>query len=179
VRLGPAFGPFDTLPGIQTGAPPWGPGNGTQLKPRLLAMGLAPLPQEGTVVHIHQHLDLYVDGRKITVPALIGISIAQKFFSPIHTHDTTGIIHVESATASAFSLGQAFGVWGVPLAADRIGGLGGGGGKLLRTWVNGRPVAGDPTRIVLDAHQEIVIAYGTQAQMPKTVPSSYAFPAGL
>jgi hypothetical protein len=32
---------------------------------------------------------------------------------------------------------------------------------------------------VLAEHQQIVLAYGTPAQMPKPVPSSYRFPAGL
>jgi hypothetical protein len=179
VQLGPSFGSFAKLPGVQNTAPPWGPGNGPQLKARLLAMGLKPLSAEGTVIHIHQHLDIYVDGKKVTVPALIGISTAQQFISDLHTHDPTGIIHVESATASSFSLGQVFGVWGVPLSAGAIGSLKTGGGKVLKTWVNGKEISGDPTRIVVEAHQEIVVAYGTEAQMPKQVPASYAFPAGL
>jgi hypothetical protein len=178
VQLGPAFGSFSGLPGTQRTAPPWGPGNGPTLRPRLKAMGLSPLPQEGTVVHIHQHLDLYVDGRRQTIPALIGISTAERFFSPLHTHDTTGILHVESATASSFSLGQFFGVWGVQLTPTCIGSDCTGHGKVLRAWVDGKPVAADPTRIVLASHQEIVLAYGTPAQMPKNVPSSYTFPAG-
>ena len=67
--------------------PPWDNG-GTQLRARLKAIGLPPLPQEGTVIHIHQHLDLYVDGKKVTVPALIGIgeSGGQPFFAELHTH---------------------------------------------------------------------------------------------
>jgi hypothetical protein len=179
VQLGPAFGSFSTLPGTQRTVPPWNADDGTSLRGRLKAMGLAPLPQEGTVVHIHQHLDLYVNGQKVTVPALIGISEVGQFFSPLHTHDPTGIIHVESATASSFSLGEFFGVWGVQLTRTTIGSLHTGNGKVLRTWVNGKPLNADPTRIVLTPHQEIVIAYGTPAQMPAQVPSSYAFPAGL
>src|SRR4051794_30351292 len=81
VRLGPAFGSFASLPGVQNTPPPWNPGNGPALKPRLLAMGLQPLSQEGAVVHIHQHLDIYVDGRKVTLPASIGISATQQFIS--------------------------------------------------------------------------------------------------
>jgi hypothetical protein len=176
--LGPSFGSFATLPGVQRKPPPWGPNDGPTLKPRLLAMGLQPLPQEGAVVHIHQHLDLFVGGTRVTVPAGIGISAVQRFFSPLHTHDTTGVLHVESATASEFSLGQVFGVWGVPLNRRCIGSLCAGGGKELRAWVNGEPVDADPTRIVLASHQEIVLAFGTPGQMPKDIPRSYDFPAG-
>jgi hypothetical protein len=179
VRLGPAFGSFATLPGIQRTPPPWSAGNGPALGPRLKAIGIPASPMEGAVVHIHQHLDLWVRGRKLTVPANIGISLTEGFLSPLHTHDTTGIIHVESHTAEEFSLGQFFGVWGVPLNATTIGSLHAGGPERLRAWVNGTPLNADPTRIVLAAHQEIAIAYGTEAQMPTKVPSSYAFPAGL
>lgn len=45
--------------------------------------------------------------------------------------------------------------------------------------MNGRAVPGDPTRIVLDEHQEIVLAYGTPEQIPDPIPSSDEFPAGL
>jgi len=176
-ELGPSFDTIASLPGAQRSGPPWNSG-AAKLQQRLKAIGLSPLPVEGNVVHIHQHLDLYVNGRHVTVPALIGIDPGH-FFSPLHTHDTSGILHVESPTESAFSLGQFFAVWGVPLSARRIGTLATAGGAQLRSWVNGRPLGADPTRIVLAPHQEIVIAYGTAAQMPKKVPSSYTFPEGL
>ena len=98
----------------------------------------------------------------------------------MHTHlQTEGVLHVESPTQESFSLGQFFAVWGVRLDAD-----------VHRRRVRRRRQAaahvgqrhagrGDPTRIVLDEHQEIVIAVGTPAQVPDPVPSSYDFPAGL
>jgi hypothetical protein len=86
-------------------------------------------------------------------------------------------MHVESPTQRSFGLGQFFAVWGVPLSASCIGSLCETGAKQLRTWVNGDEVTADPTRIVLDEHQEIVLAYGTKAQMPDPVPSSYDFAA--
>ena len=63
-------------------------------------------------------------------------------------------------------------MWGLPLDAKCIGSLCEKGSKQLRTWVNGKPLNADPTRLVLEAHQEIVIAYGTAAQVPKPVPST-------
>jgi hypothetical protein len=165
-----------TLPGAQTGPPPWNAGT-DQLQERLQALNLPALPAEGTVVHIHQHLDLYVDGKHVTVPALIGIG--QTFISPLHTHDTSGVLHVESDKQRSFTLGQVFGVWGVPLSANQIGGLQAGGAKQLRAWVNGNPFAGDPSTIGLASHEEIVLAYGTAAQTPKPVPSRFAFPPGV
>ncbi len=166
------------LPGAQTGPPPWNAG-GDQLAQRLAALQLPALPAEGTVLHIHQHLDVFADGKHVTVPAGLGIDPGQTFISPLHTHDTSGIMHVESPTPETFTLGQFFGVWGVPLDSKRIGGLQVGGGKELRAWVNGNPVSGDPSKIALASHEEIVVAYGTQAQMPKKVPARYSFPPGV
>jgi hypothetical protein len=166
-----------TLPGAQTGPPPWNAG-GDQLQQRLDALGLPALAAEGTVLHIHQHLDLFVDGKRVTVPAGIGIDPAQQFIAPLHTHDPSGLLHVESDTQQTFTLGQIFGVWGVPLNPTTLGGLRTGAGKQLKTWVNGKPLRGDPGKINLASHQEIVIAYGTPAQMPKPVPASYSFGPG-
>jgi hypothetical protein len=45
----------------------------------------------------------------------------------------------------------------------------------LHWWVNGKPQQGDPSHLVLKAHQEIAIAYGTP---PAHVPSSFAFEPG-
>jgi hypothetical protein len=165
------------LPGAQTGPPPWDAG-GNQLAQRLDALGLPALPAEGTVLHIHQHLDVFANGKVVTVPAGIGIDPAQQFISPLHTHDPTGIMHVESPTPETFTLGQFFGVWGVPLDRTHIGGLQAGAGKELRAWVNGSPASGDPAKIALASHQEIVLAYGTPAQMPRKVPARYSFPPG-
>jgi hypothetical protein len=165
------------LPGAQNGPAPWNAG-GDQLQARLDAIGLPALLAEGTVLHIHQHLDLFVDGKRVTVPAGIGIDPGQQFISPLHTHDASGVLHVESDTPKTFTLGQVFGVWGVPLSKTLLGGMQAGGGKQIRTWVNGKPIAGDPSKIDLASHQEIVLAYGTAAQMPKPLPSRYSFPAG-
>ncbi len=178
VKLGPAFGSMSSLAGILSTPPPWSANNDdAQLQLRLRAMGLNPLTAEGQAVHIHQHLDIFVGGRKVTVPAQIGISATGAFISDLHTHDATGIMHVESPTVTSFSLGQFFAVWGVLLDERCIGDRCAAGGRSLRAWVNGKPVSADPTRIVLAEHQEIVLAYGTPAQDPKPLPATYDFAA--
>ena len=64
--------PWSQLGALQTGPPPWNNGVG-RLTGRLAPLGLHALGAEGTVLHIHQHLDLYVNGKRVTLPALIGI----------------------------------------------------------------------------------------------------------
>jgi hypothetical protein len=86
-------------------------------------------------------------------------------------------MHVESPTRRDFTLGQFFAVWGLPLSADCIGSLCEKGARTLRVWVNGDEVSADPTRVVLAEHQEIVIAYGTAAQVPDPLPTSFDFAA--
>jgi hypothetical protein len=166
------------LPGLQTGPAPWS-ANTADLAARLKAIGLPPLsPFEGTAVHIHQHLDLYVDGHRVPVPALIGIDPAVGF-APLHVHDTSGVLHVESPTVRTYTLGQFFAVWGVRFTPSCLGGYCASGDRQLRVYVNGAAVHGDPTTLTLVSHQEIVVAFGTAAQLPSPIPSSYAFAPGL
>jgi len=166
------------LADLQTGPAPW-PANTAGLAERLGAIGVPPLsPVEGTVVHIHQHLDLYVDGRKVTVPAGIGIDPAVGY-APLHTHDTSGVVHVESPTVRSYTLGEFFAVWGLRFTPSCLGGYCAGGSRRLRVYVDGHAYRGDPTTLVLRAHQELVVAFGTAAQLPSPIPASYPFPPGL
>ncbi|MEV4513431.1 hypothetical protein AB0K00_31215 [Dactylosporangium sp. NPDC049525] len=64
------------------------------------------------------------------------------------------------------------------LSANQIGGLKAGDGKVLQSYVNGKPYQGDPAGIILHAHDEIAIAYSTPAQQADPS-STYAFSAGL
>jgi len=148
------------------------------LHARLEAAGLQVLRAEGQVQHTHQHLDLYVDGSHVTIHAGIGIDTTVGIIAPIHTHDATGIIHVESPVVRDFTLGELFAVWGVRFDAHCVGDTCDGNGRVLTVEVNGQPFTGDPATLVLAAHQEIVVAIGTAAQLPSPNPSSYQFPAG-
>jgi hypothetical protein len=161
------------LAGLQTGPAPWNQGLDT-LPDRLEPLGLHDLTNEGQVVHIHQHLDIYVNGKHQPVPANIGIYDGQ-FLTELHTHDPSGIMHVESPTKREFDLGQFFGVWGVRLNANCVGGY----CRPATQWtvyVNGQTSVGNPAAIVLKEHQEIAFAIGTP---PNQIPSTYKFPPGL
>lgn len=167
-----------TLPGTQTGAAPWPP-ELDHLRARLTALGLPAAPSMAETLHIHVHLDVFVDGRRVEVPMNIGINEAQGFLTSLHTHDATGIVHIESPIVRTFTLGQVFDVWGVRFTSDCVGGYCSGGDKLVRVYVDGKPVSGDPRLLRLAAHQEIVVAYGTSDQLPRPIPSTYSFPQGL
>ena len=180
-RSGPSHRPVSAAGGgtikwgsvrhLQTSAPPW-PSESGLLPQRLRASGLDALTTEGTLLHHHAHLDLFVYGRRVTVPALVGIDERAGFLTELHTHDPSGIIHVESPVQLAFTLGQFFCEWGVKLNATCLGPYRG----RLAWWVNGRRMHGNPALLALEQHQEIAIAAG---RPPTTVPTSYDFPPGL
>jgi hypothetical protein len=153
------------LQGLATGPPPW-PAETGRLRARLVAIGVP--ARAGTTLHTHQHLDVFVNGQRVNVPA--GIGIGEGFISPLHTHDASGVIHVESTTVRSYSLAEFFAVWGVRLTNTCLGDECGEG--KLHFFVNGKPAAADPNLIVLTHHQEIAVAFGPP---PVPVPSSYGF----
>jgi hypothetical protein len=159
--------------------PPWPlPTNAAN---NIAAAGLQVLGAETLTVHYHAHLDVIVNGKPVTVPAEVGFDIVNGTpigLSSLHTHDTSGIMHIESSTKVPFELGQFFTEWGVRLSPSELGGLADGGGKVLRTYVDGHLFGGDPSTILLQRHEEIALWYGPASQKPN-VPSSYQFPAGL
>jgi hypothetical protein len=166
---------FAALPGLQTGPPPWDTG-AAGLDDRLRPLGLPQLGIEGQVVHIHQHLDLWVNGKKVKGPAGVGIQPGS-YLTTLHTHDDTGIIHVESPVNRRFSLGEFFGVWGVRLDKSCISDLcDNTTGNGVKMWVNGKRYVGNPANLELKSHQEIALVFG---KPPAKIPQKYAFEAGL
>ncbi|MDH6576098.1 hypothetical protein [Kitasatospora sp. MAP5-34] len=164
----------------RTTAPPWDAPAGSAVDAAVRAAGLPMLTTEGTVEHIHAHLDVYADGKAVTVPGLIGIDEPGQQISPVHTHDTSGIIHIESPVQATFSLGQFMTEWQVSLSANHLGGLSTDSAHTLTAYVNGKPVTGDPAAVTLGAHDEIALVYGTASENAQvTVPGSYSFPSGL
>ena len=174
---------------------------GTVLWPRphdTLALGqragLAPARHEYFTYHVHAHLDIFLNGKPIQVPAALGINILdpgvhtfkapdgstayggiaeckKPCISPLHTHDDTGVIHTEAPTRHSFQLGQFFREWSVRLSSKCIGQYCAPKQKVA-VYVGGKHYSGDPTKIVLANHEEIAVVIGTP---PSTIPSSYDF----
>jgi hypothetical protein len=163
---------YNTLPGVRRTKAPWTP-EYRYLADRLLPLGLTTLPGHvGLVEHYHAHLDIFVNGKHIVVPALIGINAGAGYLTQLHTHDTRGVIHIESQQAGvSFNLGQFFAEWAVFLNSRCVGAYCNG----LKWYVNGKQQTGDPQRYVPKSHDEIAIVVG---KPPKKIPSRYAFLAG-
>ncbi|MBI3812023.1 MAG: hypothetical protein HY283_07445 [Nitrospirae bacterium] len=167
----------DALPGIQTGPEPWS-SELNDLRDRLKIIGLPALLEEGNTMHGHQHLDLFIKGKFVSVPPMIGINVAERFIAPVHTHDTTGEIHIESPTVQTYTLGQFFDIWGVRFSAKCIGAYCEDTQNTIKVFLDGRAVAGDPRLLELKDHLEIVVTYGTPGELPNPIPSQHQFSAG-
>jgi hypothetical protein len=162
---------YNHLPGVRKTKAPWPP-EYQFLADRLPPLGLTTLPQEAVNTHYHSHLDIFVNGKKVRVPALIGINTGAQYLTQLHTHDTRGVIHVESPKANDhFTLGQFVAEWGVFLNSRCIGAYCNG----LKWYLNGQRQTGNPQRYTLQSHDEIAIVVG---KPPKTIPSRYQFLAG-
>ncbi|HEY3873747.1 MAG TPA: hypothetical protein VGM10_35650 [Actinocrinis sp.] len=139
---------------------------------------------EQLAYHIHAHLSIYVNGTQKIVPYGIGIvgpwATEQTSDGPfvdsgsafyyLHTHDATGVIHIESPTQKTYTLGQFFAEWNQPLSGGQVGPAKG----QLTVYVDGAAYTGNPADISLTAHKVIQIDVG------KVVPfQPYTFASGL
>ncbi|MDA8345513.1 MAG: hypothetical protein M0Z66_08515 [Thermaerobacter sp.] len=131
--------------------------------------------------HYHAHLSLFVQGQQIALPMAIGIvqpqlKGANGFVDSgnclywLHTHDASGIIHIESPIAGPFTLGNFFDIWGEPLTQA---GFAGYKGKLY-VYVGGKLFHGNVRGLKLTAHEEITLALDKPVKPP-----SYRWPSGL
>lgn len=173
------------------GAAPWpAPADPLRLT---LAAGLRPERKETLIHHVHSHLDVFVNGAHVIVPSGIGINIndpgvrtfevpdgstayggirlcTRPCISPLHTHDNSGILHTESASAVPNRLGQFFTEWAVRLSRACVGGY--CRPISIQFFVNGKRYSDDPRAILLTDHKEIAIVIGTP---PKRIPSRADF----
>ncbi len=159
---------YNSLPGIRKTKAPWPP-EVAHLNDRLAPLNLNPNPQEQLAYHIHQHLDIFVDGKRITVPLCIGIYGCYQSFAYItelHTHRNDGIIHVEAPSKRHYTLGTFFAEWGVFLNRKCVGGYCQG----YRWYVNGVRQTGPAYALKLEPHEEIAIVIG---KPPAKIPSTY------
>jgi len=130
--------------------------------------------QEYATLHVHTHLAIFNNGKQVQVPQYIGFapSLAGGCLYWIHTHDASGIIHLEAPDLSppqggSYTLGMLFDIWGQPLQREDVAGMVGP----VTAYVNGSKYDGDLSSIPLGAHQQIVLMIGKPVPPP-----NYAFP---
>jgi hypothetical protein len=155
--------------------------------------GLTPETHEFVFLHVHAHLDVFVNGTPVTVPAGIGIEIndpavkrfkagdgwigygginppcAAPCISPLHTHFVDGVLHTEAKENQFNTLGQFFTEWDVRLNRRCVGGYC-KPAAAITIYVDGAPYSGDPREIKLEDRKEIAVVIGSP---PQTIPSSF------
>jgi hypothetical protein len=103
------------------------------------------------VQHVHPILKVFINDKQLPISANIGLEgDCQRV---LHTHDTSGKIHLESQDRVKYTLQDFFTVWGERL--DRRG-------YILEMTVNNEPFDADqsaPGDLVLKTKQEIVLKY--------------------
>src|SRR5438874_9761587 len=79
-------------------------GGSASPNPRPTAVSQVPCgPSEVFTRHEHAHLTIVVRGQLRVVPAFVGIT--QTSICWLHTHDTSGIIHIEAGDDRQLTLG--------------------------------------------------------------------------
>ncbi len=130
---------------------------------------------EQLVYHIHAHLTVYDAGKLVTIPAGIGIDQKDKCIYWLHTHDTSGVIHVESPTEKQYVLKNFLDIWGQVAGPTSFLTHVIAASHSVRAYVGSSLYSGDPGTIVLTPHKVITLEYGPPWVTPA---SSYSFPAG-
>jgi hypothetical protein len=129
---------------------------------------------EGSVFHIHAKLAIFINGQNFTLPALIGIT--DDCFYWMHTHDETGIIHIEAPIQKTFTLGEFFDIWKQKLGNNQILNYTIDSNHPLNVYINGTKVSNgiDFRNINIHAHDVIAIVYG---EPPNIIPAKADFSA--
>lgn len=164
------------------GTPTWPIGDTSTGGQGQQVQGLNCLAQLSEPFHHHVQLSIFVNGQQLAVPMGVGM------FQPgggksgyiyhttclyfIHTHDRTGIIHVESKIDQVYSLGTFFKLWGEPLSSTQIAQFTGA----VSVYINGQLDTTDPIGSVpLTPGSDITLVIGTP---PAWIPA-YILPPSL
>ena len=109
-----------------------------------------------------------MNGKSEPVAASIGRE-DQSFFSPLHTHATSGLIHIEAASDRRFTLGMLFTEWGVRLTRDCAGGYRRPATQ-ISVYTDGHRTSEPLPDMVLTKGEQIALVIGSP---PSSIPSGW------
>ena len=115
------------------------------------------------IMHIHPQLSILVNGTSFSVPEQIGIDpsmwkdhsldrfgmqsmpkMNMSDMAPLHTHDNSGVVHVESTANRNYTLGEFLDIWGLNL-----------NDKTVKMTTNGKPILTDFKEHILRDGEQI------------------------
>lgn len=118
-------------------------------------------------MHIHVHLSISIDGKRVPIPANVGIAFDGSCLYRLHTHDASGVIHLEGPGSTTFTLKHFLDIWkgqfaplGYPGELDSSSGW--------QVYVDGKPFCGDFRTIPLHDHTLITLAFNSPGVSPDT-----------
>jgi len=146
---------------------------GVAVNNALEAVKLKPQEEDKPLlIHMHVTLKIIINDESVTVPKQIGIDpslyktheldkyVPKKLgVYPLHTHDTSGVIHIESTVIRTFTLEQFFDVWGATFSEDCIMDNCNNGLNKVRMYVDGSESAEFGDHVFKD-REVITIEYG-------------------
>jgi hypothetical protein len=120
-----------------------------------LSYVFTPIPDGAPLVeHIHPHLKIVVNGVSVAVPALIGQR--GDAWLPLHTHDASGLIHIESTVNYKFTLGEFFAAWGQKFSRTDVLGVHADKTHKITMTVDGRPSNAFGSLVMKDLQQIVI-----------------------
>jgi hypothetical protein len=120
--------------------------------------------------HHHIHVSMYINGQPVAIPQNVGINpnTLNGCLYWLHTHDTSGVIHIESPVTHTYPLGNFLDIWeqhfaqlGFPAQLNQSTGW--------QVYVNGKAYQGDFRQIPMDDHTLITMAYNSPGVKPDTL----------
>ncbi|MEM5342948.1 hypothetical protein [Paraburkholderia azotifigens] len=157
----PSFDPNQTVLtfGGVVGTAHWADGNtstggtGSDVDGLVCASGMS------EVYHVHAHLAIINNGQWLALPKNVGI-LSQCNYE-MHTHDQTGIIHIETPSVKNFTLGQFFDIWGQTLSRTNVAGVTGTVVAYINDNGDVRRYEGELRDIPLTSHRDVTLQIGT------------------
>lgn len=123
--------------------------------------GITCSPGMAVNYHVHAHLAIVYNGQAVTLPQQIGLPGSCDY--EMHTHDHTGIIHIEAPTVKTYTLANFFDIWGEPLTNTNVAGLTGDVVAYINDNGESRRYMGDVRAIALTSHRDVTLQIGTPA----------------
>ena len=122
---------------------------------------------EQSGIHAHAHVSIYINGKRILVPANVGIAPDGSCLYWLHTHDASGVIHVEVPSGVSVTFGNFLDIWAQQFRqlaypsqlSDPVG---------WQVYVNGKPFTSDFHTIPLHSHTLLTLAYNSPGVKPDT-----------
>jgi hypothetical protein len=125
----------------------------------------------GLSLHIHPHLRIIVDGTERPIPANVGVT--DSCLKPLHMHDGSGIIHIESPRKRDFTIGQFFKIWDNPYTDTKFMDVDLGADRQIKVFADKEEITSGAGTIMKD-HVSYVLMVGKTGET-LTPPENYSF----